>query len=46
MHGSHEITKEKEKNKLDDDGGHQQVSKDESWCMICDALYVCPPSFL
>jgi len=29
MHGSHEITKEKEKNKLDDGGGLQQVAKDE-----------------
>jgi len=30
-HSSHEITKEKEKNKLDDGGGLQQISKDDKW---------------
>jgi len=45
-HGSHETTKEKEKNKLDDGSGLQQVSKDEKWWMICHALYVFPQSFL
>jgi len=45
-HGSHEITKEKEKNKLDDGGGLQQVSKDERRRMMGNAFYVCPQSFL